>query len=102
MYLNKKWENMNFSCIHGHQDSYQQHYVINRVKTTFFAYTYDIPRASVIHDWILPMPNLYHLAAMKIHAIGQRNKWKDYVDIAFIIKKYGIVPVAEYAKEFFH
>lgn len=55
----------------------------------------------MVHDWLVPMPNLLHLAAMKIHAIGQRNKWKDYVDIAFIIKRYGIIRVAEYAKDFF-
>lgn len=31
-------------------------------------------------------PNSLTLAAMKAHALSRRNKWKDYVDLYFIIK----------------
>lgn len=34
------------------------------------------------------MPTLLTLAAMKAFAIGQRNKWKDYVDMYFILREY--------------
>ncbi len=34
------------------------------------------------------MPDLLHLAAMKAYALGRRAKWKDYVDLYFILKDY--------------
>jgi len=32
------------------------------------------------------MPRLLDLAAMKAYALGRRSKWKDYVDIYFILR----------------
>ena len=32
------------------------------------------------------MPDLLDLAAMKAFALGKRAKWKDYVDLYFLIK----------------
>ena len=34
------------------------------------------------------MPDLLHLAAMKAYALGRRAKWKDYVDLYFILKDF--------------
>ncbi|MEA2065077.1 MAG: hypothetical protein U9O66_02150 [Patescibacteria group bacterium] len=34
------------------------------------------------------MPDLLSLAAMKAYALGRRAKWKDYIDLYFIINKY--------------
>ncbi len=34
------------------------------------------------------MPDLLTLAAMKVFALGQRAKWKDYADLYFIMKDY--------------
>lgn len=34
------------------------------------------------------MPNLLTLAAMKGFALGRRSKWKDYVDLYFLIKNH--------------
>jgi len=34
------------------------------------------------------IPALLDLAAMKAYALGRRAKWKDYVDLYFIIKSY--------------
>jgi hypothetical protein len=34
------------------------------------------------------MPDLLHLAAMKAYALGRRAKWKDYVDLYFILKEH--------------
>lgn len=39
-------------------------------------------------DDIINMPDLLTLAAMKIFALGRRAKWKDYVDLYFIIKDF--------------
>ncbi len=34
------------------------------------------------------MPQLIDLAAMKSYALGKKSKWKDYVDLYFILKNY--------------
>ena len=33
------------------------------------------------------MPDLLDLAAMKAYALGRRSKWKDYVDLYFLLKE---------------
>ncbi len=60
---------------------------IGPVKLTFFQYVYKID-FSVDFAGIIKMPDLLTLAAMKAHALGRRPKWKDYVDLYFIIKDY--------------
>ena len=37
---------------------------------------------------IINIPDLPTLAAMKTYALGRRGKWKDYVDLYFIIKDF--------------
>jgi len=37
-------------------------------------------------DDIIPMPSLLSLAAMKAFALGRRAKWKDYVDLYFMLR----------------
>lgn len=39
-------------------------------------------------DSIITIPSLLSLAAMKAYALGRRAKWKDYVDLYFIIRDY--------------
>lgn len=34
------------------------------------------------------LPSLLTLAAMKAYALGRRSKWKDYVDLYFLLKGY--------------
>jgi hypothetical protein len=34
------------------------------------------------------MPDLLTLASMKAFALGGRNKWKDYVDLYYVIKNH--------------
>lgn len=59
--------------------------LINGVKVTFFKYPFDIPH-EVIFNKFISLPSLIDLAAMKAYALGRRAKWKDYVDLFFIIK----------------
>jgi hypothetical protein len=48
------------------------------------------------------MPDLLTLAAMKAFALGRRAKWKDYVDLFFILKNYySVNQISEKAKEIF-
>ena len=39
-------------------------------------------------DGVISMPTLRSLAAMKAFALGRRAKWKDYVDLYFLLKNY--------------
>ena len=58
--------------------------MINGVKFTFFCYPFDIEYS--INLGGIKIPELLTLAAMKAFALGQRAKWKDYVDLYFILK----------------
>jgi len=59
----------------------------DKVQFTFFHYPFKI-EFSEPFEKILKMPDLLTLAAMKAYALGRRAKWKDYVDLYFIINKY--------------
>jgi hypothetical protein len=58
---------------------------INQVKFTFYQFPFKIDATENLDD-ILRLPCLLDLAAMKAYAMGRRSKWKDYVDIYFILK----------------
>jgi len=61
------------------------------VKVTFFDFEYAIPYTVPLERWIM-MPDLLTLAAMKAFALGYRAKWKDYVDLFFIIRDHHPLP----------
>lgn len=61
--------------------------LINNVKVTFFHYPFAINRSFDFEGYI-KLPDLLTLGAMKAFALGRRAKWKDYVDLYFIFKKY--------------
>lgn len=69
------------------EDYDQLHLLANNVKITFFSYPYNIEHPIKIPSFIT-MPTLLSLAAMKAFALGRRAKWKDYVDLYFILKDY--------------
>ena len=58
---------------------------INNVKFTFYQYPFEIDAKQVFKDF-LRIPELIDLAAMKAYALGRRNRWKDYVDLYFLLK----------------
>lgn len=71
------------------------------VKFTFFHYPFliDYPKH---FDHLVRMPDLLTLAAMKAYALGQRAKWKDYVDLYFILEKYHkLAAITDKAKSLF-
>lgn len=59
--------------------------MINGVRFTFFQFPYKI-NYSQSFDGIIKLPDILTLAAMKAFALGRRAKWKDYVDLYFILK----------------
>lgn len=60
-------------------------FLIDKVKFTFFQFPYKINFPESFDD-IIKLPNLLSLAALKAFALGRRAKWKDYVDLYFILK----------------
>lgn len=79
----------------------QLNLVCRDVKFTFFNFEYDVPHPIIIEKSIT-IPALLDLAAMKAFALGRRSKWKDYVDLYFIIKShYNISEISTRAQELF-
>ena len=60
-------------------------FLIDGVKFTFFQFPYKINFSESL-DGIVKLPDILTLAAMKAFALGRRAKWKDYVDLYFILK----------------
>lgn len=63
----------------------QLHIPVNSVKMTFFNYPFNIEHPAWFEN-IITMPRLLDLGAMKVYALGGRAKWRDYVDLYFILK----------------
>lgn len=60
-------------------------FLIDGVKFTFFQFPYKINFSESFGD-IVKLPDILTLAALKAFALGRRAKWKDYVDLYFILK----------------
>ncbi len=79
----------------------QLNLVCRNVKFTFFEYDYPVLHPVILENG-LTIPGLLDLAAMKAFALGMRSKWKDYLDLYFIIKKhYSINEISQKASEYF-
>jgi len=83
------------------EDYDQLHLIINKIKVTFFSYPFKVTHPYNVNN-IIMLPSLLSLAAMKAYALGRRSKWKDYVDLYFIVKGYfTIQEIAMEAKDIF-
>jgi len=58
---------------------------LNQVKITFYQYPFHI-KTPVEFEKSIRLPELLDLAAMKAYALGRRSKWKDYVDLYFLLR----------------
>jgi hypothetical protein len=65
----------------------QLNVTIHDVKFTFFEYPFLINPVLSFKD-VARLPALIELAAMKAYALGRRSKWKDYIDLYFIISNH--------------
>ena len=82
-------------------DYNQVNMLSNGVKITFFSFPYHIPTTTNFENY-LKMPDLLTLGAMKAFALGRRTKWKDYVDLYFIIKyHFSVKQISDKAVEIF-
>ncbi|MEK7526937.1 MAG: nucleotidyl transferase AbiEii/AbiGii toxin family protein [Patescibacteria group bacterium] len=62
-------------------------FLCNGVKFTFYNYPFDLEHAEDF-EGVIKIPDLLTLAAMKAYALAGRAKWKDYVDLYFILKNF--------------
>lgn len=84
-----------------HEDIDELTMIINSVKMTFFNYPFEII-PEIDFKGIIKMPTILDLAAMKAYALGRRAKWKDYVDLYFILKDhFSLQKISKRAKEIY-
>ncbi|MFA7615683.1 MAG: nucleotidyl transferase AbiEii/AbiGii toxin family protein [Weeksellaceae bacterium] len=96
-----KLRSVSREIINGYEDSDQLNLMVDGVKFTFFQFPYEIPIHSEL-EGIIKMPNLLTLSAMKAFALVRRAKWKDYVDLYFILKfHFSIKEISNEAKVLF-
>lgn len=74
--------------------------IVDGVKVTFLFYPFKINFTKEFNK-VIKIPDLLTLAAMKAYALGRRAKWKDYVDLFFIMEKKGIKQVINRTKKIF-
>ena len=67
---------------------------------TFYYFPYSIVFSENLQNSI-HLPDLQTLAAMKAFALGKRAKWKDYVDLYFLIKTLDLAIILEKARNIF-
>ncbi|MDA1338541.1 MAG: hypothetical protein O2871_04205 [bacterium] len=73
--------------------------IINGVQFTFYDYPYEI-KAEVKFESYINMPDLLTLAAMKAFALGKRAKWKDYIDLYFILQSHSLGDIVKKLKKY--
>lgn len=99
IFSNQEFDNLNIrkkivssgfnidSVIYDIKDEYTV--IIQNAKCTFLYYPFKITN-EIQFDDIITMPDVLILAAMKAYSLGRRAKWKDYVDLYFVLQKYPI------------
>lgn len=76
-----------FGCQVTRRVTEQMNLIVNGVKLTFFQYPFPVAPEERFKD-VFRLPSLLSLAAMKAYALGRRSKWKDYVDLYFLLTKH--------------
>src|SRR3989344_5823217 len=92
--IDKKFENVQEIFISG--DSLELN--MGGVKMSFFWYPYGLIRP-IVEIKGVGFASKEDIAAMKILAISQRGKRRDFIEISFLIKEFGIKQVFEFTKE---
>ncbi len=90
-----------FPCMVTRRVTEQMNLIVNDVKVTFFQYPFPIQATEKFESYFR-LPSLIQLAAMKAYALGRRSKWKDYVDLYFLLKEhFSIEKISACATELF-
>jgi hypothetical protein len=83
--INKKLADFPFKKVRLFEDIDQIHIIINGIRITFCSFPYMIDYPVKLRQNILA-PTLLTLSSMKAFALGRKSKWKDYVDLYFILR----------------
>ncbi len=79
----------------------QMNLIVNDVKVAFFQYPFPVQPIEKFESYFR-MPSLLQLAAMKAYTLGRRSKWKDYVDLFFLLNEhFSIAQISECATNLF-
>lgn len=79
----------------------QLNLIISGVNFSFFHYPFAV-NATLSFENLIQMPDLKDLAAMKAYALGRRARWKDYVDLYYILSQhFSISEISFRAQEIF-
>lgn len=73
--------------------------IVQDIKITFLHYPFNIEFNEEFDG--VKVADLLTLSALKAYALGRRTKWKDYVDLYFILKKYSLNQIIERAESIF-
>jgi hypothetical protein len=82
------------------ETSEQRDILMNDVKISYIVYPFNVWN-NFLEDKFLKIPDLLTLAVMKAYAIWRRAKWKDYVDLYFLINKFWIENIIKKAKQIY-
>lgn len=100
-YIKNKLVNIPFEKVTLFDDVDQMHFVVRGIKLTFFHFPWMVEHKISVKN-IISMPELKTLGAMKAYALGRRAKWKDYVDLFFLLKySFTIEEISEEAVRLF-
>lgn len=79
----------------------QLNLIVSDIKFTFLEYPFNIRPVNELKG-IIRVPDLLDLASMKAYALGRRSKWKDYVDMYFLLRDfYTLSEISEKAGNIF-
>jgi hypothetical protein len=76
--------------------------LINGTRITFFSFPFSVQHKITWQRGHITLPGIIELGAMKAYALSRRSKWKDYVDLYFLLRfKLSMEELIEKPKEIF-
>lgn len=76
--------------------------LIQGTRVTFFTFPFNVNHEVTWQHGKITLPHILELGAMKAYALGRRSKWKDYVDLYFLLKShFTLNELIEKAKDIF-
>ena len=76
-----------YTCLVTRRVQEQLNLIVNDVKVTFFQYPFPVVPSEMFEN-CFKLPSLLQLVAMKAYALSRRSKWKDYVDLYYLLDQY--------------
>jgi len=73
---------------------------VDNTKMTFYVYPYSVKHQTNFEN-IISLPDTLTIATMKAFALGRRAKWKDYVDLYFILRHHSLKEIVSKAREYY-